>query len=42
MASVYVTLILKGKKKYSDVPPKLKPQVRQMLIDLELEELIEE
>lgn len=42
MATIYVTLIIKGKKKYSDVPAKIKPQVRQMLIDLELEDLIEE
>lgn len=39
---VYVTLILKGAKKYSEVFETLKPQVRQMLITLDCEELIDE
>lgn len=42
MASIYVALIVKDIKKYSDVPSGIKPQVRQMLIDLELEHLINE
>lgn len=42
MAIIYATLIVKGKKKFSDVPATLKDQVRQILIDLELPELIEE
>ena len=42
MAIIYATLIINGKKNYSDVPARLKDQVKQVLIDLELEELIEE
>ena len=42
MAMAYATLIIKGKKNFSDVPERLKPQVRQILIDLDCEELIEE
>ena len=42
MAVIYATLIVKGKKTYALVPDKIKPQVKQILIDLECEELIEE
>ncbi len=42
MAVIYVALIIKGKKTFSQVPDRLKEQVRQLLIDLELEELIDE
>ena len=42
MAVIYATLIVKGKKTYAQVPDKIKPQVRQILIDLECEDLIEE
>ena len=42
MAIIYATLIVKGKKTYAQVPEKIKPQVKQVLIDLECEELIEE
>lgn len=42
MSMVYASLIVKGKKKFSDVPEKLKPQVREILIDIECEHLIEE
>ena len=42
MAMVYATLIIKGKKKFSAVPPTLKEEVRQILIDLDCEYLIEE
>lgn len=42
MAVIYVALIIKGKKTFAQVPDRLKEQVRQLLIDLELEELIEE
>lgn len=42
MAAVYVALIIKGKRTYSSVPKSLKPQVKEMLIDLELEYLIDE
>lgn len=42
MAVIYVALIIKGKRTFAQVPDRLKEQVRQLLIDLELEELIEE
>lgn len=40
MAIIYATLIVKGKKTYAQVPEKIKPQVKQVLIDLECEDLI--
>lgn len=42
MAVIYATLIVKGKKTFAQVPDRIKGQVRQVLIDLECEELIEE
>lgn len=42
MAIIYATLIVKGKKSYLEVPEKIKNQVKQVLIDLECEDLIEE
>lgn len=42
MAVIYVQLIIKGLRTYSSVPKTLKPQVKQLLIDLELEFLIDE
>ena len=39
MATIYATLIVKGKKLYKDVPVSLKEQVRLILIDLDLEDL---
>lgn len=42
MAVVYATLIINGKKRFSDVPALIKDKVRQVLIDLDLEELIQE
>lgn len=42
MAVIYVALIIKGKRTFSSVPATIKEQVRQILIDLELEELIDE
>ena len=42
MAVIYATPIVKGKKTYAQVPVKIKPQVRQVLIDLECEDLIVE
>lgn len=42
MAVIYVTLIIKGKRTFKQVPSILKEQVRQLLIDLELEHLITE
>ena len=41
MAVVYATLIIKGKKTFADVPDLIKPQVKQVLIDLECPELAE-
>ncbi len=42
MAVIYATLIVKGKKTYAQVPEKIKSQVKQVLIDLECEDLITE
>lgn len=42
MAIIYATLIVKGKKTFAQVPDKIKEQVRQVLIDLECEDLITE
>lgn len=42
MAVIYATLIVKGKKTFEQVPVKLQEQVRQVLIDLECEELTNE
>lgn len=42
MAVIYVALIIKGKRTYESVPATLKAQVKEMLIDLELESLITE
>ena len=42
MAVIYVALIVKGKRTYSSVPAVLKEQVKEILIDLELEDLITE
>ena len=41
MAAIYVALIVKGKRTYSSVPETIKPQVREMIVDLELEYLID-
>lgn len=42
MAIIYATLIVKGRKTFRQVPDKIKDQVRQVLVDLECEELITE
>lgn len=42
MAMLWVTRILAGKKTYKQTPLALKPQVREILIDADLEFLIEE
>jgi hypothetical protein len=42
MAKVYATLIIKGKITFDDVADTQKEKVRQILIDLECEELIGE
>lgn len=41
MAIVYATLIIKGVKKFADVPARIKEQVKQVLIDLDCPELAE-
>lgn len=41
MAVIYATLIVKGRKRFTDVPDILKEQVNQILIDLEVPELAE-
>lgn len=41
MAVVYATLIIKGKKKFSDVPDKIKDQVKEVLVDLDCGDLAE-
>lgn len=42
MAMIYVALIIKGKRTFSSVPKALQAKVREILIDLELEELTKE
>ena len=39
MAVVYATLIVKGKKDFSDVPERIQDQEKEVLIDLDLAEL---
>lgn len=39
MAVVYATLIVKGKKNIDDVPARIRDEVKQVLIDLDLEAL---
>lgn len=41
MARVYADLIRKGLKTIDDVPEKIRDQVKQVLIDLDLPELAE-
>ena len=42
MAVIYVALIVKGKRTFASVPETIKEKVRELLIDLELEELVTE
>ena len=42
MAVIYVALIVKGKRTYDSVPALIKNQVKELLIDLELAELVTE
>ena len=42
MAVIYVAIIVKGKRTYASVLAVLKEQVKEILIDLELEDLITE
>ena len=41
MVVIYATLMVKGKKTINDVPPVIREQVKQILIDLDLPELAE-
>lgn len=41
MAVIYATLIVKGKKTIEDVPEKIREEVKQILIDLEVPGLAE-
>ena len=41
MAVVYATLIVKGKKDFSDVPERIQDQVKTVLIDLDCGDLAE-
>lgn len=41
MAVVYATLIIKDKYTFVEVPEKVKPQVKQILIEMDLPELAE-
>ena len=42
MAMIYVALIIKGKRTFGSVPKVLQAKVREILVDLELEELTKE
>lgn len=42
MAVIYASLIIKGKRTYESVPEVIKPQVKQVLIDLEVWDLLME
>ena len=39
MATVYATLIIKGKRTFKSVPAKLKEKVKEIIIDLDCEHL---
>lgn len=41
MARVYAELIIKGRKTFEEVPDRIKEDVRQILIEMGHEELIE-
>lgn len=41
MAVVYATLIIKGKKTINQVPSLIRDQVKEILIDMDLPELVE-
>lgn len=42
MAIIYAQLIIKGKRTFESVPALVKPQVKEILIDMELQELAAE
>ena len=41
VAVIYVTLIVKGKKTFDQVPERIQAQVRELLSDLDVPELAE-
>lgn len=41
MAVIYATLIVKGRKSIDQVPEKIREQVKEILVDLEVPELAE-
>ena len=41
MAVIYATLIVKGKKTIADVPERIREQVKDILVDLDVPELAE-
>lgn len=41
MAVVYATLIIKGKKTIEQVPGLIREQVKEILVDMDLPELVE-
>ena len=42
MAIIYVQLIIKGRRTYMSVPKVIRPQVRDLLIELDLDNLLPE
>lgn len=42
MAIIYAQLIIKGKRTFESVPALVKPQVKEILTDMELPELADE
>lgn len=42
MAIIYAQLIIKGKRTFESVPALVKPQVKEILIDMELQDLVTE
>ena len=42
MAIIYAQLIIKGKRTFESVPALVKPHVKEILIDLELQDLVTE
>ena len=42
MAIIYAQLIIKGKRTFESVPALVKRQVKEILIDLELQDLVTE
>ncbi len=41
VAVIYVTLIVKGKKTFDQVPERIQAQVKELLTDLDVPELVE-